>query len=779
MSTYVNESTVQTAVGETQKYLSQLPDAKDAAAWAKKKANEALAGGYEAGKAAIYEYAYAQARDVLWQVSQSEIGKQITSVGNATYQAGAAAAKVLDIIKGGKLDSNGVVDVMKNTEVMVGAFAQVATIFGANPDVVAQIQGWTSVAVGCAGAMTAPPLTVVACAAQVVIQALSSIIGLGGGFTEAPAGEPRAVFSPAFNASAVSPDAPTQATLLQVDASRLASVLRYQYGIPSFAVLARKLAEVEMFEWWREYPPRPVSGGTMAQNPPVGMDMMSWLVCLDRHDDAEVSHANIRCCLDYLSVLRAAPAPFMGVIRTVESGLDGEELVGRTADRGDVNVALIELGAWVARGAIAATGKPLWLAHVNHTDRYAGIVGGANWELGLPAGPGPRDVMLDFYPFLVADELLNYFTAVSFLDYTRTGCANPEASPVEVLYRSSGGLPLRFYEALDSKNRRYSGYCWTSLTKARRAINPPCYAKAVSCATTPSDAQRDLGFLCLQGNPDAMKELAFVRLLCAASLLYMHKEWGGLSPEADGVAALPSISTDDPLWRIRAPISPHQAKSLDVDRRSAVPPLGAQERWELRPGEAVRGLPLSASNPGDYLVAAQGLVDTGESIPAHYSSRSTTTPARYVLDILYTPPRTVFDGVWLRREIENRERVEGALYRKAQLQAADDNFRLLEVLGPSSVLAYAMVRGGVNGETLKSTSLLAKNIDKISLAVETIPKFKAMCAAKGGRVLINRPCPVTDRGPCGAGSYFCDTKSNVGLALGIAAAAALWLKFRR
>jgi hypothetical protein len=219
----------------------------------------------------------------------------------------------------------------------------------------------------------------------------------------------------------------------------------------------------------------------------------------------------------------------------------GRRLWHRYYEDNDINVPAVELGALLARSAIAARGTPISSVHIWGIDRQA--YDKFDWEI-------------DFEPFMHVDELLNFFVAVTIQEM------NDGLNPVAPYDKAFGPMWRTVCETAQDPKRvggpkacdpGFSESYWTNLLphKTRKEIVAGVWAR----------------------NPQALKDFAVIRLVSAWSYMHMLYNWTYASGQQDIIAMTDKASVTDPFFELKAPVDPRQAF------------VGGDGRWHNRVGD--------------------------------------------------------------------------------------------------------------------------------------------------------------------------------------------------
>lgn len=548
-----------------------------------------------------------------------------TQAGQITLAAGNALDVAVDIgrsIQEGKYraDASGVVDISKDAfravEAVVGVLDK--ALGDAASATLKEVMDWTKIGVTCgAGIAAAGAWGALACGLGTLAKLFNYI------FDQREYLEswnvPRTLFVP--NEASM--------PLIAADAVRLLQVLRHHYNVTSFAGLVSRL-QVTEFTWLtRGYPmvPTMLGGRVVAQdNMPIpGHNLRTalQLFSFDQGTNAAAALANTRNGLAFIAGWRhgafGEPA--------------GRGLYRRYDWDHDVNQRAIGTGAWVARSAALTDGT----LRARVAIPGVGDVGGWPGFAGAGAMLDNITVSADFRPFIVVDELINFFAAV-----TKRELANPVTKKALIEWYRIGQLnPTRHLYVRDldrsgepEAGKRYETRCWTNLARAPAACE--ALAGGLELGRAPfSEYLRDAGA---------------ARLMAALS--FIHQQWAWSSTVAE--------ARTDPL-KLIDPINPAVLGSemrLPVDPRQVVQ---SGTRWTLHP----RGVEVATA--GQQL--SRFVEGSKHATAASSTGGLLRVSGAFDNALGYGPART--DGAYLTAMIDQREAiVQAALEKLRQARLA-------------------------------------------------------------------------------------------------------------
>jgi hypothetical protein len=496
------------------------------------------------------------ARDQLTKyldiLAQTKTGKTIRAMGGTAM----SVAEFVEKAKDGtyQCTPSGVVDATAGAMRILGGVFDTIRQAGVNSKTLDEVTGWIAVGATCtAGAVGGPPGWI-ACGLSVLGKVLTILLG-DKGSTVYDWKSPRSVFQLG--------DA-GQGAMISNDVVQLARVLRWYYTT-NYDDMYQRLGNggIEEFQVYvvssGRYPQKPRMGtdGAIASNSPVpAHTMRSLLQMLSFGYTAEGARDNVRNCLALLAGYRSGKEP------------PGRGLYARYEADQEINATTIANGAFFGRCAVATYGHALVDGRVNtggdldlsgyHSAK--GIVA-ANQQVAAVQLPA-----LDFTPFIVVDELINFFGAISYVEQ-RLG-RNPA-----LVYRFGEWSPVRHLTVCmdDRQGGDNDGppacarldeaaKCWTNLRRA------PTDDLDSSCPNVAAA----VGWL----NEYALREFGAVRLLAAFSQMHMGRNWQTVPGSMDPLAEVDVVG--DPT--VIAPVDPRQI----IPEGSFIPVAGAGRTQQTR-----------------------------------------------------------------------------------------------------------------------------------------------------------------------------------------------------
>lgn len=552
--------------------------------------------------------------------SQSQAGKIAVASGNALDVAYEIGKNVAD----GKYraDAGGVVDIARDSFKMVESVVSVLRAANVSDETLNEIMDWTGVGVSCsAGIAAAGPWGIAACGLGALAKLFSY---LGQRETLASWDQPRTTFQP------------NQASmpLIAMDALRLAQVLRHHYGVASFRGMLVRLETLDEFRWLiRNYPVSPtiLGNAVVAQDqkavPGHNLRSALQLFSFGQGSNAVAARNNVRDGLAFIAGWRHAAF----------NEPSGRGLYRRYEWDQDVNQRAIGTGAWVGRSAVVTDSTLRARVTVPMIGDTAGWIG-----TGSLSEMAQNTRVVDFRPFVVVDELINFFAAVTdrelaipaardaFINQYRIGQINPTRHLYVRDHDRTGEPPGDG----TSSSTLYETHCWTNLTRASTCTG---LASGLSLQKAPyTEYLRDAGA---------------ARLMAALSFLHQQWAWSDIVPERrkDPVGEIEPISLIDPTAEMRLPVDPRQV----------VPQNG---QWTLHPRAAEK-----------VVVGAPAIFRFVDG-PKYASATSATGAALRVCGTLdaalgYGPAKT--SSLYLVMQIDGHERlVQQALAAVASTQRA-------------------------------------------------------------------------------------------------------------
>ena len=478
----------------------------------------------------------------------------------------------------GKVDGSGALDcfaLAKNVVLGLGRLAtSIAHVAGANEaaKTAGIVMDFVGTAASCAmGAATAGPASgpyapigaAVGCVVGVLTTVLKTVFS-GAGVTPTPGPEiPMATFSPQ-----AAENGPSQASVISSDASRLAALLRYHYGVRRYHDIVPdgepgRPGGLVLTDGG--YPPK----GAAQNGVPgySGYDLLRLAQKLAAYqplpttDSSWVRNSMLWGMPIPCSVARLGDNPHAG--KMLCEGDIPQDVIGAGADfASKLTMDALEQTGWTYTGlekdlpiigaGLALRGMPGPQANWGCVDYPATKVAGLN------QGGNTRV----FRPWLILQELVNFFAAVTISELDDLD------GRIQVRSWFDGPLPIRFwaveapYYVSDpwEHPKKYSIDRWTNFLVC--GWDPALY-----------------GYRTLQQNVDsrntcAILEFARLRLLCALSYMHMIYFWGAtvtddpngkLIQTVDMVAQLPALNFGD--WTnassLRLPVNPRYSYAPD------------------------------------------------------------------------------------------------------------------------------------------------------------------------------------------------------------------------
>jgi hypothetical protein len=500
--------------------------------------------------------------------------RKVAEVVNTTGRAGTATAALISGFASGKYeqDASGITlaaDVSSAAKGLVG----VATSFGMPRSVGETATKMVDALAGCAvGIAATAPAGGFTAVAGVVGCAFSMFTAVSSLFKQ-PAPEPtlaphvpRTVYAPEQYALQVA----------AIDAYRLIKVLKPHYEIQSYAELARKFDDITpAVGSYRNY----LTAGKYPPNPRTakvpGVDMRDLLYALSynmnpawtpdqiwRNIDASILFLLTQAFEGREDKMMQYPPPY-----GYKNHARGH--FARMASDSDIPPWLIEIGAmhgrmWIAKngqslrhkyipltssGDLAMVGNPSNLQYVLHKGMYNQYSFVARKGFGVDTRR--EGYHIDLSPFVVLDDLINYFAAVSLQEQKQT---------TQALYKFlQYGLPIR----------------WTTINKGDPGYSTDGYAEQIWSNFDPREPVDSVlssrrrwtthGDLltksALYANDyTALRVVGMLRLMTAATLLHQQYRWTASNPSpvtgSDPIRELQVVPKSHPFFQFESAIDP-------------------------------------------------------------------------------------------------------------------------------------------------------------------------------------------------------------------------------
>jgi len=480
------------------------------------------------------------------QWSMKQLDAQIdafkkTQAGKIVWQSGQVADSVTGMVNAAKKgdytgDASGVFNVARDGFNLIENTANLAVMISASSEAVArEVVGWASVGASCAAGASVAGWGWLACGLSVIAKMFDYV---GAAPYQEAWTTPRTVFKPDQ----------ASAGLIAQDALRLAQVLKHHYGVRSFAEMYSRLGggKIDTFKWLlREtgvypYAPRMVNGRIITQQgaPVPGHNLRTILQLVDFKRDAEAAHDNTR---DGLAVLAG-----------YRSGLEpaGRGLFLRYESDHDINQRSIANGAYFARAGIGTQGHARLRCDVTRAGDLSG------WP--KVSAQFYARVLVDFRPFLIVDELINFFGAITARELVTIGLNNRQMLINSYGFGTNNPTKHLFVSDLTGQQtgggsdpqRAYSNVCWTNLS---RATGTNCMLQNALISGSVSD--------------EVLREAGAIRLMAAFSYLQQDWMWSSNFDELrqDPISRVAAIPRD----ALGVPTNPADEMALPVDPRQA------------------------------------------------------------------------------------------------------------------------------------------------------------------------------------------------------------------
>lgn len=494
---------------------------------------------YKTAKAGII-WSGQQLNDAVETLQNTRAGKIVVAGSDLVSAADDMVANAIDGKY--KADASGVVNIAKDTKQFLTAFQTLGERIGGSAGAaVAEIAAWGQFAAGCAGGIAAasvvPGWGTAAAAAGCALGFLVKIFGVFSPTAaySAPNTQPRTLFKPRNTAM----------PFIAQDSIRLGQVLTHFYGV-RFKTLKSKL-DISTFLWFENYPAEPDVAEGQIGSPKKGVpghNLYTILHMLSGPQTPQHAHDSIDNALLFLAAIR-------GRARMEGPGA-GRRLWMRYIVDNDISVDAIAHGAYIGRSAIARQGTALIKCTIDVRDGSLPHVQNA---LGLSAINQQRTVLCDFTPFVLLDELLNFFSAVTLREVKSEG-----VSSFINKYGLGNDLPIANLYVQDGS------------TSSDRSGQPPQdggkspeYNSEPNCRTNLQRVPNECGawndyLISVPPPVGVLRETAAVRLCAAFSYIHMQYRWsaGAEAMRKDPTAAIEPINMADPADEMRLPVDPRQ-----------------------------------------------------------------------------------------------------------------------------------------------------------------------------------------------------------------------------
>jgi len=489
---------------------------------------------YKTAKAAAL-WSGQQLNQAVELFQKTQAGKVVVAGSNMTE----LALSMVTNAKAGKYkaDAGGVVNFAMDTARFLNSFEALgAQIGGSAGAVVAEISSWGQVAAGCAAGLATGPWGAIGCG----LGFLNKIFGLFAG-TPPPYAAANWVVRTLFKPRN------TAMPYIARDTIRLGQVLTHWYGIQTYKTLLNKLS-IDTFTWMGNYPEKPdiVDGQKLGAKKPIpGHNLYTALHMLSGPQLPQYAHASIDNALTFLAAIRGRAG--------MEGPGAGRQLYMRYVVDNDISVDAIAHGAYIGRSAIAKQGIALLNCSINakdgsrsHIQRFL-----EGYIFKILAGEESLTLLCDFTPFILLDELLNFFGAVTLREVKSEG-----ARAFIDNYGLGNDLPLAHIYVHDSDR--------SGKPPQDGGVSPEFEAEP-NCRTNllrnPSECGTWNDVLIATPPPTStLRETAAVRLCAALSYAHMQYRWSGSAEpyRKDPFLAIEPINKADPTHEMRLPVDPRQ-----------------------------------------------------------------------------------------------------------------------------------------------------------------------------------------------------------------------------
>lgn len=471
-------------------------------------------------KKAAYQYAYVGATSLINAAKENKIVDASLKIGDLGYETSQRVQKIIEKFKGSqKIDASGIADIAQLSYKSIESIVNFTQAMGfLDSKVTNEVLGWTGIAGTCAASIAANPyLGVVSCAASTVLKFLDTLTSFG----DKSSGPVKAIFVPEGEQSVVIP----------VDAMRLAYLLRYIYGVPSYKSIYDRISYYSAIggsDW--PYPSE--------REPPTAVDLRVILAGMMTKVAGKGEYD--RRCFDVTEVI------LRQIERDLPSGYANRGLGDRDIDETLINDHDICVDI-IRRGSDMSLIRPNKLGIEPTTFPSNPSSAGTGWALigaiaDIDDTAGYTSFHDGMHSFLRTYELIQFFSGIILyeLKYNKQALDAflGQALPVRLNAVCDSGHDCRVDWADDYSGPNLFGKkCWTTLER--------CVGDN-ECHRLPE--------LVGKGDICAIEQLASIRLMAAFSYINMIYKWGEPFSKApkDIIEGLPK---PNPL---NTPINPRQ-----------------------------------------------------------------------------------------------------------------------------------------------------------------------------------------------------------------------------
>lgn len=581
-----------------------------------------------------YAHAFASAKLGMNILQNNAKASKALSMANNFYATGLKIGQMAD--KGFSADASGIIGISTIANGAVATITDFFELVGA-PGVgraVAEVGGWAQVGLGCAAGFAAGGggASAVTAAVGCSFSFISKLMSM---FKGAP---PQAQMRADQERARLFPFDNTVAQAMVIDAARVAAVLKGFYGVQSYDGIANRLklefdgtsgklmARDSTTYLWGTYPREAAEGQRQKAVPAFdlkqlmyvlspGTNIISWRGCDTRTDPAACNAwHNLNNAFAFVSMLAMHK---MQGIRYLPGGRD---VFARTNWDSDISVDVIELGAKIAREQIGKKQAP-----VITTDILCLTFGNEAYFRCDNKYDKPR-VTIDMSPFLIADELIEYFAAVTIRELAENVQITDKGETVPMLSAyARHGLPVRWRVVGGLGNTK--GDPKQNLFNDSMMSNfPDDWRKSMKRSDISEIITK-----AISGDARALKQLGLLRLISAMSYLHMQYRFSSHrniqrieNTLNDMVDKLEANSAGATFAEVENPVNPRQAVNMGAKWR--LNPINRQAK-SLAAEIGFRNAQINAVRK-----AGQGRAMRVALSPAMHKGASAREDFRYIAD---------------------------------------------------------------------------------------------------------------------------------------------------
>lgn len=486
-------------------------------------AEKYLGVGADEAKKRAFEFLYLQTQKSLSEVFQTAAGKTVTKLVTSGADVAGYVQGIRNEIKPGqKIDPSGITNISSMSGKILGTLTDLVKGLGwIDGKIQNEIMEWSNVAVGCAASFQMGP---VAGAAMCGLQVLGKLIPALSKTDSMPdVDSPRSIF------------VPTQGQLLiaAADAERLASVLKYKYGLTSYKTIYDNITQQ-------------LDSAGVYDHPDSGTVNEHSFFTDSRYPAINESPQRPRAAVDLRVALAAlrfqgkdSPGPDSG------GGMSGTPW-------GSTRFTLSTIASSGEGGLIGDTNTSRAISSryiYDHDVPVQAIDAGYNrWVLIDDSKSAKNAMGLD--AFKRVHELINFFAALTYHEF-ETG----DKTAFQYVPGAGVTLPVRLY-AVDDTLGDGCRHDWYD-TEGCKQYGEQCWTSGERCGVRTNHCADDFRQMIINKDECAMRQLGSIRLMAALS--YMHLVWmRALNPTT--TMALPShdmignlASVSDPAIQMNVP----------------------------------------------------------------------------------------------------------------------------------------------------------------------------------------------------------------------------------